>query len=71
MSQPFISSRESILTVFDPIINAKAFATNRGQPVEASFVHLHSIAFTHIEFERFDVALDEFLDMLDKHIRRP
>ena len=70
VSQPFNSSRESILTAFDPIINAEAFA-NRGQPVEASFVHLHSITFTHIEFERFDVALDEFLDMLDKHISRP
>ena len=70
VTQPFISSRESILTAFDPITNAEAFS-NRGQPVEASFVHLHSITFTHIEFERFDVALDEFLDMLDKHISRP
>ena len=70
MTQPFISSRESILTTFDPITNAKAFS-NRGQPVEASFVHLHSIVFTHIEFEHFDDAMDDFLDKLDKHIRCP
>ena len=70
VNQPFISSRESILTAFDPITNAEVSA-KLGQPVVASFVHLHSIAFTHIEFERFDGALDDFLDMLDKHIRYP
>lgn len=59
--EPSIPSRESTLT--DPI-KAEASA-NRGQPVEASFVDPHMIAFSHIEFARFGVALDGFLDMLD------
>lgn len=70
VSQPFTSARESILTVFDPIFNPDVFAA-RSQPVDASFIQLHSITFTHIEFEKFDVAIDAFLDLLDKHISRP
>ena len=69
MTQLFISSRESILTVFDLITEAGAIY-QRGKHVEASFVHLHSITFTHIHFERFDAILDEFLDMLKKDISR-
>jgi hypothetical protein len=67
VSQPFTSARESILTVFDPIFNPEVFGV-KSQPVDASFIQLHSITFTHIEFEKFDMALDEFLDLLDKHM---
>ena len=70
VSLPFGSARESILTVFDPIFNPDVLG-NKNRPVDAAFVQLHSITFTHIEFEKFDVSLDEFLDVLDKHISRP
>jgi len=70
VSQPFTSARESILTVFDAIFNPDVFPA-RSQPVDASFIQLHSITFTHIEFEKFDVAIDAFLDLLDNHINRP
>jgi hypothetical protein len=70
VSQPFTSARESVLTLFDPIFNPDVFAT-KSQPVDVSFIRLHSITFTHIEFQKFDVAIDAFLDLLDKHISRP
>ena len=69
MSQPFNPSWRSILAAFDPI-NADALA-KQGQHIEASFVHLHSIAFTHVEFERFAAALDECLDLLVKDSSSP
>jgi rRNA-processing protein FCF1 len=65
--QPFISARESILTVFDPIFNPEVLRPE-SQPVDSAFVHLHSITFTHVEFEKFDLALESFLDLLDTHI---
>jgi hypothetical protein len=70
VSQPFTSTRESILTVFDPIFNPDVFAA-RSPPVDVAFIQLHSITFTHVEFEKFDVATDAFLDFLNKHISQP
>ncbi|KAI5777653.1 hypothetical protein EDC01DRAFT_635571 [Geopyxis carbonaria] len=70
VSQPFNSARESILTVFDPICHPDVLSA-RSQPVEAAFVQLHSITFTHVDGEKFDEALDDFLVLLDKHIGRP
>ena len=69
VSQHFSSARESILTVFDPIFNPDF--GSRSQPVDASFIQLHAITFSHIEFKKFDYALDAFLDLLDMHISRP
>lgn len=57
VSQPYLSSRKSILIAFDPI-RAGVFG-NRGHPVETTFVYLHSTTFSLVEFERFDVALDD------------
>ncbi|KAA8907426.1 hypothetical protein FN846DRAFT_946959 [Sphaerosporella brunnea] len=70
VSQPFTSARESILTVFDPIFNPEVFGM-KSQPVDANFIQLHSITFTHIDFEKFDESLYHFLDMLDAHITAP
>lgn len=70
VSQPFSSARESVLTVFDPVFNPDILGARR-DPVDAAFVQLHSITFTHIDLEKFDEALDNFLDLLDKHVGRP
>jgi hypothetical protein len=70
VTKPFSSARQSILTAFDPIFNPDVFSS-RSQPVDASFIQLHSVTFSHIEFEKFDYALDEFLDLPDKHISGP
>ena len=69
LASPFTSARESILTVFDPIFNPEILGS-RSQPVDAAFIQLHSITFTHIEFEKFDTSLDEFLTLLDKQISK-
>ncbi|KAL7274419.1 hypothetical protein RUND412_002677 [Rhizina undulata] len=66
VSVPFSSARESILTLFDPILNGDV--QTQKSLVDALFVKLHGINFTNIGLEKFEECLDEFLDILDKHI---
>lgn len=70
VTQPFSSSRESILTLFDPIF-APDNRPQKAQPVDTAFIQLHGINFTHIDLETFEGALDDFLGVLDKHISDP
>ncbi|KAF8418948.1 hypothetical protein EV426DRAFT_299395 [Tirmania nivea] len=69
VGQPFASARESILSLFEPVLYSKSTAS-RNQPVDVSFVTLHGIWFTHIDLDRFDGVLDEYLSLLDKHISK-
>jgi len=69
VGQPFASARESILSLFEPVLSSKSTAS-RSQPVDVSFVTLHGIWFTHIDLDRFDGVLDEYMSLLDKHISR-
>jgi len=69
VAQPFASARESILSLFEPALSNKSTA-GRSQPVDVSFVTLHGIWFTHIDLDRFDGVLDEYLSLLDNHISR-
>jgi len=66
VAQPFASARELILSLFEPALSNKSTA-GRSQPVDVSFVTLHGIWFTHIDLDRFDGVLDEYLS-LDNHI---
>ncbi|KAG0639286.1 hypothetical protein HOY80DRAFT_886553 [Tuber brumale] len=66
VAQPFYPARESILTLFDPIFSpGHAFGSHH---VDAGFIKLHGINFTHIDLEKFDDALFDYLDNLDKNI---
>ena len=69
VGQPFASARESILSLFEPVLSNKSTAS-RSQPVDVSFVTLHGIWFTRIDMDRFDGVLYEYMNLLDKHISR-
>jgi hypothetical protein len=68
---PFISARESVLTFFDPVLNAK---NHQGQyrlpPLDTAFVKAHGLLFTNRNMEKFDPTIKEFIDLLDYQIGR-
>lgn len=66
---PFPSARESIMTLFDPVLNATG-QPSRLQPVDAAFVKAHGILFSGKLTEEYAPTVAEFLSNLDNHIGR-
>jgi len=66
VTQPFYPARESILTLFDPIFSPEH--ANKTHHLDSQFIQLHGINFTHIDLEKFDDALFNYLDNLDQDI---
>lgn len=68
---PFTAARESILTLFEPVLGAD---NSQGQyrlpPLETAFVKSHGLLFTNREIEKFRPAVEEFLGLLDNQIGR-
>ncbi|KAI9172344.1 SMG-like protein 1 [Paramyrothecium foliicola] len=64
---PFPSARESIMTLFDPVLNGNA---NRLQPIDAAFVRAHGILISGKCQDQLELSMNEFLDLLDGHIGR-
>lgn len=64
---PFLSARESIMTLFDPLLLMKTNTIKLAR-VDAAFVRVHAILFSHKSPESFDVFRTEFLKLLDDHI---
>ncbi|KAM3066234.1 hypothetical protein ACMFMG_012137 [Clarireedia jacksonii] len=68
---PFTSARESILTLFDPVLNAE---NGQGQyrlpPLDTAFIRAHAHLFTNRTMDRFESAVKEFLALLDSQIGR-
>ena len=69
---PFLSARESILTLFDPILNASGTGHYRLPPFDTmsvkahiAFVKAHGVLFTARNLEAFDEPAEEFLGLLD------
>ncbi|KAI3333817.1 hypothetical protein F4824DRAFT_512975 [Ustulina deusta] len=67
---PFGSAKESIMTLFDPILEAGNYQHNRLAPIDAAFVKTHGILFSHKQLENFRPVASEFLGALDNHISR-
>ncbi|KAL5325165.1 hypothetical protein ACEPPN_006288 [Leptodophora sp. 'Broadleaf-Isolate-01'] len=68
---PFTSARESILTLFEPVLNSdNAHGQYRLPPLDAAFVRAHGLLFTNRNIEKFDFTVKEFLDLLDNQIGR-
>lgn len=72
VATPFVSARESILTLFDPVLGT---ATGQGQyrmspPLDTAFVKAHGHLFTNKDMEQFEPAVQEFLGLLDTQIGR-
>ncbi|KAK7556788.1 hypothetical protein IWX49DRAFT_623341 [Phyllosticta citricarpa] len=69
---PFMSARESIMTLFDPILGRQSTAYSHSFPVETSFVRAHGLLFERGPTWRdsFDQAVQEFTRQLDSAIGR-
>jgi hypothetical protein len=71
VSVPFSSARDSILTLFDPVLNE---VSGQGQyrlpPFDTAFVKAHGLLFTNKNMEKFQPVVVDFLDLLDSHIGR-
>ena len=68
---PFTSARESILTLFEPVLNAdNGQSQYRLPPLDTAFVKAHGLLFTNREMPKFEAAVKEFLSLLDSQIGR-
>ncbi|KAK1503898.1 uncharacterized protein CCOS01_16973 [Colletotrichum costaricense] len=64
---PFLSARESIMTLFDPHLNG---TQTRLQDIDAAFVRAHAILFSCKNTDQLASSINEFIDSLDNHIAR-
>ena len=68
---PFTSARESILTLFEPVLNSdNAQGQYRLPPLDMAFVRAHGLLFTNKNIEKFQPTVDEILGLLDNQIGR-
>ncbi|KAI0437566.1 hypothetical protein F4803DRAFT_538118 [Xylaria telfairii] len=65
---PFSSAKESIMTLFDPLLGGHLHG--RMNPIDVAFVRTHGILFSHKQSESFGLVANEFLGSLDSHISR-
>ena len=68
--QPFLSARESIVTLFDPVtgsVNLEASNSSTSR-IDSLFIRLHSMLFTKDKLDEFDGVLRTFLGLLDSQI---
>ncbi|KAK1517399.1 hypothetical protein CABS01_16653 [Colletotrichum abscissum] len=62
---PFLSARESTMTLFDPHLNG---TQTRLQEIDAAFVRAHAILFSGKNTEQLSSSINEFIDSLNNHI---
>jgi hypothetical protein len=67
---PFAPARDSIMTLFDPIMNSTSAHHPRLIQIDATFVKGHGILFSGKSSEEFPAIVDEFIASLDHHIGR-
>ncbi|KAI1506084.1 hypothetical protein F5X99DRAFT_179652 [Biscogniauxia marginata] len=67
---PFGSARESIMTLFDPILSGNSNHTSRLVLIDVLFVKAHAILFSNKSEHDFYPTVGEFHGMLDNHISR-
>ncbi|KAI1150958.1 hypothetical protein F4825DRAFT_379132 [Nemania diffusa] len=67
---PFASTKESIMTLFDPIISMGGYQHARLNPIDVAFVKAHAILFSRKQIINFRPVVSEFLGSLDSHIDR-
>ncbi|KAK0711864.1 hypothetical protein B0H67DRAFT_493658, partial [Lasiosphaeris hirsuta] len=67
---PFTSARDSIMTLFGPIIAPHPGQSSSLAPIELAFVKAHGIWLSEKAPELAEDSLDELLNSLDSHIER-
>lgn len=70
VATPFASAKDSIMTLFDPVMNASAFAQAKLAPAEMALVRCHGIIFSRKMPEKLAPSQAEFLGALDTTISR-
>jgi Est1 DNA/RNA binding domain len=68
--QPFLNARESILTLFSPILEDHDAVIHRCLPIDIAFIKTHGILFKQRSLSTFDEHTDKFLSLLDNNIGR-
>jgi hypothetical protein len=64
--QPFTAARESILTLFGPVLDPKQ--SKRFSPLAMAYIKVNAILFLHNNQEDFGPSCVEFTSLLDNHI---
>jgi hypothetical protein len=67
---PFPSARESVMTLFEPILAQESRQSSRLPAVDAALTRIHAILFSGKAWDKLDTSMDEFLSLLDSHIGR-
>ncbi|EFY90689.1 hypothetical protein MAC_03269 [Metarhizium acridum CQMa 102] len=67
---PFLSARDSVMTLFDPLLNANPSASQRLEPVDVAFVRVHGILFSGTHEDQLEPSMKQFLELLDNRIGR-
>lgn len=66
---PFASTKDSIMSLFDPILGVAGYQHARLPAIEIAFVRAHGILFSHKQPENFGIFINEFLGPLSNYIR--
>ena len=68
--EPFPSARESIMTLFDPVLGRSPPNMSAALAVDTSFIRAHAHTFEKDLTEKYEIARGEYLGQLDNHIGR-
>ncbi|KAF2007844.1 hypothetical protein P154DRAFT_614286 [Amniculicola lignicola CBS 123094] len=66
--KPFLSARESILTLLDPILGRSTGGYTQALPINTFFIQAHGVLFEKLTSEQFKDARINFQSQLDNHI---
>ncbi|GAB0134797.1 epichloenin A synthetase [Epichloe bromicola] len=67
---PFGSARDSVMTLFDPLLSPNSASNQRLEPVDAAFVRVHGILFSGKATDQLEPSMEQFLELLDSRIGR-
>jgi hypothetical protein len=71
VEMPFLSARESIMTLFEPLISRTSNPQQaRLPPTELNFGKTHGILFSGKQLEELEPTMETFFQLLDNHIGR-
>lgn len=68
--EPFPSARESIMTLFDPVLGRVPSNMSTAHPLDASFIKAHACTFERDGTDKFELAAEEYFGQLDNYIGR-
>ncbi|KAE9982202.1 hypothetical protein EG327_005932 [Venturia inaequalis] len=69
-TQPFHSTRDSILTLFNPIMARQETSSPNITTIDTNFIKIHAILFGKEKLEQYEALRKSFIDALDAHISR-